>query len=89
MNDAVEDLAPMPPPCFHNRVGWIAYLKSAAAAQNHAGEPRVILIANGEAVFNLDFPFCEDCTQIKSLEMHNQGRCNKDYLTQLKAKGTK
>ena len=37
LSDAVDDLAPPPPPCFFNRGSWIAYLKSAAAAQNHKG----------------------------------------------------
>lgn len=87
--DAVDDLAPPPPPCFHNRAGWLAYLKSAAAAQNHAGEPKVIVIASDQsAAFNFAFPFCADCTQVKSFDMDKQGRCNKDYLAQLQEKAS-
>ena len=50
LNDAVADLHPAPPPCFLNRLEWVEYLKSAAAVQNHKGEPRVILVVDGEPV---------------------------------------
>lgn len=87
LNDAVDDLAPPPPPCFFNRGSWVSYLKSAAASQNQRNEPAVILIdQGGNAVFNHDFPFCADCTQVKSLEMTRQGRCNPQYLINLKEK---
>jgi hypothetical protein len=80
----VADLAPEPPPCYQNRYAWREYLKSAAAAQNQRDEPKVILIAlDGGATFNYAFPFCVDCTQIKSLEMDRLGRCKPDFLTQL------
>ena len=63
------------------------YLQSAAAAQNQRNEPVVILVAqDGAATFNFDLPFCIDCTQVKSLEMTRQGRCNPKYLTALKEK---
>lgn len=85
LKDAVDDLAPPPPPCFHNRTSWMEYLKSAAAAQNHAGEPKVIKIhKDGNHTFAFDFPMCTDCTQIKSLEMTRQGRCDPQYLANLK-----
>lgn len=85
LKDTVDDLAPPPPPCFHNRSGWMEYLKSAAAAQNHAGEPKVIRIfKDGTHAFNFDFPMCADCTQVKSFDMEKQGRCNPQYLTNLK-----
>lgn len=87
LKDAVDDLAPPPPPCFFNRTGWMQYLHSAAAAQNQRNEPLVIRIAqDGAATFNFDFPMCADCTQGKSLEMTRQGRCNPQYLTGLKEK---
>lgn len=87
LKDAVDDLAPPPPPCFFNRSGWMQYLHSAAAAQNQRNEPTVIRIAqDGAATFNFDFPMCADCTQVKSLEMSRQGRCNPHYLTTLKEK---
>lgn len=86
LSDAVDDLAPIyPPPCFHNRTIWLEYLKSAAAAQNQRDEPKVILIRDGAASFNWDFPFCADCTQIKSLDMMRKERCQPEYLRRLGA----
>ena len=85
LKDAVVDLAPQPPPCFFNRSGWMQYLQSAAAAQNQRNEPVVILVAqDGAATFNFDFPLCADCSKVKSLEMTHQGRCNPEYLVNLK-----
>ena len=85
LKDAVDDLAPPPPSCFFNRGSWMQYLQSAAAAQNQRNEPVVILVAqDGAATFNFDFPMCADCTQVKSLEMTRQGRCNPEYLVNLK-----
>ena len=87
LKDAVDDLAPPPPSCFFNRSGWMQYLQSAAAAQNQRNEPVVILVAqDGAAAFNFDFPLCADCSRVKSLEMTRQGRCNPQYLTDLKEK---
>lgn len=87
LSDAVTDLAPPPPPCFLNRTQWMEYLQSAASAQNSRHEPKVILIhPDGDPYFNLDFPFCADCTQIKSTEMLAKGRCNPNHLTNLKEK---
>lgn len=84
LTDAVDDLAPAPPPCFLNRISWREYLRSAAAAQNNKAEPKVILIAHdGAATFNHAFPFCSDCTQVKSVEMMAAGRCNPQFLQQL------
>ena len=80
LSDAVHDLAPTAPLCFCNRATWLEYLKSAAASQNHAGEPKVILVINGEPSFNRDFNFCEDCTQIKSVEMIGKSRCDPLFL---------
>ena len=85
LKDAVDDLAPPPPSCFFNRSGWMQYLQSAAAAQNQCNEPVVILVAkDGAATFNFDFPICADCTHVKRLEMTCQGRCNPEYLVNLK-----
>lgn len=84
--DAVDDMAPEPPPCFHNRMLWIEYLKSAAAAQNQKDEPKLFLCGPDGAVrLNWNFPFCADCTQAKSLEMDSQGRCKPDFLKTLGA----
>lgn len=81
--DAVQDLAPAPPPCFLNRTAWLEYLKSAAAAQNHKGEPRVIAIVNGEPAFDMALNYCADCTEKKSVEMMGKGRCDPDHLKKL------
>ena len=82
LSDAVDDLAPPPPPCFFNRVSWIAYLKSAAAAQNHKGsQPVIIVAADGEPAFNTRLNYCADCTQAKSFEMQGKGRCNPYHLS--------
>ena len=82
LSDAVDDLASPPPPCFFNRASWIAYLKSAAAAQNHKGsQPVIIVAADGEPAFNTRLSYCADCTQAKSLEMQGKGRCNPYHLS--------
>lgn len=83
LSDAVDDLAPAPPPCFTNRIEWLEYLRSAAACQNHKGEPKVIFMVNGEASFNKGFTFCVDCTQVKSYAMSEKGLCNPDHLKAL------
>lgn len=84
LSDAVDDLAPPPPPCFLNRMVWIEYLKSAAAAQNSRHEPKVILVTQDDkAVFNKEFPFCIDCTQIKSVKMMEANKCNPNHLAEV------
>ena len=84
LRDAVSDLAPPAPPCFLNATHWREYLASAAATQNVRGEPKVIIIVNGEPTFNFDYPFCADCTQMKSHEMEKRGLCKPDFLKELK-----
>ena len=82
LSDAVDDLAPPPPPCFFNRASWIAYLKSAAAAQNHKdSQPVIIVAADGTPAFNNRLNYCADCTQAKSFEMQGKGRCNPYHLS--------
>lgn len=80
LKDAVADLCPAPPPCFRNHLDWREYLQSAAAVQNNHGEQKVILIVNGEAAFNFAYNLCEDCNQIKSLEMYQKGKCSPNHL---------
>lgn len=80
LSDAIDDLAPPPPPCFLNRLEWVEYLKSCAASQNDGESPKIILITNGEPRINWDYPICADCTQIHSLAMTKEGRCNPDFL---------
>lgn len=83
LRDVVQDTAPPPPPCFLNGTQWREYLASAAAAQACRGEPKVIVIVKGEPAFNRAFPFCEDCTQVKSFEMDKQGKCKPNFLKDL------
>lgn len=84
LSDAVDDMAPPPPPCFLNRSIWVEYLKSAAASQNQRDEPKLFIYTAGGAVrLNYEFPYCADCTQVKSLEMDRLGKCKPDYLKQL------
>lgn len=86
LSDAVEDLAPIAPPsCFHSRIAWLLYLKSAAAAQNSRQNQRAIVIgADGQSRFNDRLNYCADCTQVKSTEMMAKGRCDPNHLTELK-----
>ncbi|XVJ69933.1 MAG: hypothetical protein HEQ39_09940 [Rhizobacter sp.] len=81
LSDAVDDMAPAHPPCYLNRLAWVEYLKSAAAAQNQRDEPKVFLIASGEPVFNHQFPFCVDCTEQNRADMERMERCNPNHLT--------
>lgn len=82
LSDAVQDLAPAAPLCFLNRPQWLEYLKSAAAAQCHCGEPKVIIIVNEEPVFNKEFDFCLDCESSEHREfMRMRGMCRPDWLT--------
>lgn len=83
LSDAVDDLAPIePPPCFHSRIAWLMYLKSAAAAQNSRQNQKAIVIgADGQPRFNDRLNYCADCTQAKSMEMLALGRCDPYHLS--------
>lgn len=80
LSDCINDLHPPHPPCFKNRLLWVEYLQAAAACQNNKAEPKIIVIIDGEPRINADFPFCADCTQIKSVEMDLAGRCDPLFL---------
>ncbi len=80
LSDAIDDLAPPPPPCFLNRLEWVEYLKSCAASQNDGESPKVILMKDGEPVINYDYPICADCTQVHSLAMSTAGKCQPLFL---------
>lgn len=82
LSDAIDDLAPPPPPCYQNRMEWVQYLKAAAASQNDGESPKIILIAQGEPAINFDYPICADCTQVHSLAMTKANRCNPNFLKQ-------
>lgn len=83
LSDAVDDLAPPPPPCFENRMLWRDYLKSAATAQYSKGEQRVILLVNDEPQFNTGFNFCRDCDSDTRASKQRAGRCNPRHLKDL------
>jgi hypothetical protein len=80
LSDAVDDLAPPPPPCWPDRTSWMEYLKSAAAAQNKHGNPRVILTAAEGPAFNTAFNFCTDCLSSRAARMTREGKCQPDAL---------
>lgn len=82
LSDAVEDLAPEHPPCWHDRRSWLAFLKSAAAVQNQRDEQTVIAIVRGEPAFNIFYNFCEDCLTSRARLMEKEGRCNPNHLTE-------
>ena len=81
LSDAVEDLAPDHPPCWHDRSSWLEYLKSAAAVQNQRNEQKVIAIVRGEPTFNIFLNFCVDCLVPRARLMEKEGRCNPNHLT--------
>ena len=80
LSDAVDDLAPAPPPCFLNKQHWIGYLKSAAAAQNQRDEPKIIIFAQGEPAINTAFDFCADCDTRTRDVMLTAQRCKPDWM---------
>jgi hypothetical protein len=80
LSDAIDDLAPAPPPCFLNRLEWTEYLKSCAASQNDGESQKIILIQDGEPRINFGYDICADCTQVHSLAMTQQGKCNPNAL---------
>jgi len=80
LSDAVDDLAPAPPPCFKNRMDWTEYLKSCAASQNDGESQKVIFVKNGNPLFNYDFNICADCSPVYSLAMTQAGRCHPNAL---------
>ena len=80
LSDAVDDLAPAPPPCFLNKQHWIGYLKSAAAAQNQRDEPKIIIVISGQPAINTDFDFCTDCTVHTQLQMAAHDRCKPKWM---------
>lgn len=80
LSDAVDDLAPAPPPCFLNKQHWIGYLKSAASAQNQRDEPKIILMVSGEPSINRAFDFCADCDTHTRDAMLTSQRCKPDWM---------
>lgn len=80
LKDAVDDLAPAPPPCFLNKVHWIEYLHSAAASQNNRGEQKIILVTEAGPLINVAYDFCEDCTDDTMQRMHKADRCKPDWM---------
>ena len=82
--DAVDDTAPVPPPCFLNTTIWREYLKSAAKVQHSKGEQVVIMFGRDrEPVFNRGFNYCEDCNTGTAGDMARAGRCDPNHLLNL------
>lgn len=80
LSDAIDDLAPPPPPCFLNRLEWVEYLKSCAACQYDNESPKIVLIEGHEPRINYEYPICDDCTQEYSRAMTAIGRCQPLFL---------
>lgn len=71
----VRDLAPPAPPCFADRLSWLAYLESAFRCQSE-GQPRVMLVQLGKPVrINPSYFFCTDCSTEYQAAMEATGRC--------------
>lgn len=80
LSDAIDDLAPPPPPCFVNRIAWIEYLKSCAQSRRNGRAKKIIIVRDGVPQINPNYRFCADCTQIHSLAMSKVGKCQPDFL---------
>jgi hypothetical protein len=79
VKDAIEDLAPEPPPCFKGAVEWREYLVSAAKSQVIGRRETVVLIRSDRAI-NPAFNFCRDCDKAYKRAMQADGRCVPDFL---------
>jgi hypothetical protein len=64
LRERVAALAPITPPCFHDRLSWLEYVASAASVKRApTPEPLPIVFEAGKPVrFNMGFNFCADCT---------------------------
>lgn len=84
LSDAIDDVAPPPPPCFLNAAEWRSYLKSAAAVQNQRNEQRVVFLADGGVpAFDLDYDFCRDCSAQHRASHERLGTCKPHHLKDL------
>lgn len=81
--EMVIRLAPVAPPCFQTRTAWLEYLCDAQIASNgHTRGP--LDLRQGEAMFNYDLDFCDDCTVKFAWQMQQQGKCHPKHLAELK-----
>ncbi len=81
--EMVIRLAPLAPPCFADRLSWLEYLCDAQISAN--GNTRGPLdLRQGEARFNYDLDFCDDCTVKFAWQMQQQGKCHPKHLAELK-----
>lgn len=89
----VIELAPVAPPCFPTRLGWLEYLVAAAQAQKPGmrecmrggpGEDGPLVFEAGKPVrLNYELNFCADCLEPYRAEQRKRGKCNPDHLRRL------
>ncbi len=65
----ILESAPPTPPCFHDRLAWAEYLRSAQSEKVGKAEP----FKDGK--YQEGFNFCRDCNAQHSQDMHKQGKC--------------
>jgi hypothetical protein len=85
LQHAVQQVAPLAPPCFESRLQWLTYLVSAAQAHVPNREPGPLVIRAGEPVtFNCSFDFCQDCEAGWRREQRvvERGACKPHWLRQ-------
>ncbi len=83
LSDAIDDLAPPPPPCFLNSHAWTQYLKSCATAQNATRYQKIVVMVDGKPRINHEFRFCKDCTPEHKRAMQDKKMCNPIHLKNL------
>ncbi len=83
----VIQIAPVAPPCFHDRLAWVEFLVSAAEDTSRTGARRGPLdLRKTEPAFNYAFDFCEQCSANYALRMQGEDRCHPWHLRELAPK---
>lgn len=72
--EAIDRLAPPPPPCFDSRQQWHSWL-CASAETGPSPTTSPIQIRNGVAHFNARIGYCQDCPVSYRSEMLKRDRC--------------
>lgn len=77
----VEQLAPVAPPCFADRLIWLEYLVAMAEAQSEKGQPAALIFEAGKPVrVNWALDYCSDCDSLYAKVMQSQSRCCPNWL---------